>query len=705
MQHANLPLTKRPRAAVACNACRQTKSKCDSARPVCSRCAARSVECIYTQTVWDKRLERQEDRRALLVLRNRVSELEAQLAAASSPRDAATNIQHPAMSSLAKEAAAEVSEAGSLDTNPESAADILATGAFDRLPTAEIGYFGPSSNHALLRSMAAFVTKLGARDSHLFQEEAPTERSVPMVPLPPMISTPTNTSKQAEGFPNPQTCVDWIARFFDTVGSVLPYISEGPLLREANRMGSRIWIDSPHSRSTKALLYIVFAHALSTLDDGMPDPFYHKSLGLLMTNEQSVFSWNLETVIALLLVGSYQQNSQRAMASLTTLCLAVKAAYQLGLHSPSTYEGLGVQEKELRVKVWYAIILQDRDLAKGLGRPCLIPPQYVQVEIPESIAPSKYAASTVTMSPSLKSSIYFSHLISLHDIVGDTLETIYSANIGSSQMPPKDATLKAISLFDQLEKWRDHNIHFPIITAATDVGSWSADTFQQEAHAVLLSLFYYRTVVLVGTPVLMAILEQVTSSAAGGDLSGMLKDVAASVLKRDWEAIREFQTLLSAILRRARPFLKSNAVWWVCNFTALTVCWHGLGLWLIAMRSTSLPPAIGITNSEAELFLVEGLDTLKSVGGSSIMSGKAHRFLQRLIRLLKTMGKHRRRASSSRTNCDHKTLPPSSNRACSTPRQAARMACLTTTFWISCLGLWTISSVRWATATFSGRTC
>ncbi|KAH7133718.1 fungal-specific transcription factor domain-containing protein [Dactylonectria macrodidyma] len=576
--------------------------------------------------------------RALLVLRNRVSELEAQLAATSASRDANTNIQHPAMSSLAKEAAAEVSEAGSLDTNPESAADILATGAFDRLPTAEIGYFGPSSNHALLRSMAAFVTKLGARDSHLFQEEAPTERSVPMLPLPAQGSSPNNIKQgAAEGFPNPQTCIDWIARFFDTVGSVLPYISEGPLLREANRMGSRIWIDSSHSRSTKALLYIVFAHALSTLDDGAPDPFYHKSLGLLMTNEQSVFSWNLETVIALLLVGSYQQNSQRAMASLTTHCLAVKAAYQLGLHSPSTYEGLGVQEKELRVKVWYAIVIQDRDLAKALGRPCLIPPQYVQVEIPDSIAPSKYTASTVTMSPSLKSSVYFSHLISLNDIIGDTLETIYSANIGSNQMPPKDAMLKAISLFDQLEKWRDHNIHFPIITAAANVGSWSADTFQQEAHAVLLSMWYYRTVVLISTPVLMAILEQVTSSAAGGEMSGMLKDVAVSVLKRDWEAIREFHTILSTILRRARPFLKSNAIWWVCNFTALTVCWHGLGLWLIAMRSTSLPPAIGITNSETELFVVEGLDTLKSVGGSSIMSSKAHRFLQRLIRLLKTM--------------------------------------------------------------------
>lgn len=154
---------------------------------------------------------------------------------------------------------------------------------------------GPSSNHALFRSMTVFVTKLGARDSHLFQENPAGERFGPSLQVP--VSGPDHSARRdaEEGFPNAQTCIEWIARFFDTVGSVLPYISEAPLLREANRMGARIWNDSPHSRSTKALLYIVFAHALSTLDDGSPEPFYHRSLGLLMTNEQSVFSWNLET--------------------------------------------------------------------------------------------------------------------------------------------------------------------------------------------------------------------------------------------------------------------------------------------------------------------------------------------------------------------------------------------------------------------------
>lgn len=90
-----------------------------------------------------RKLTRIRNHRALLVLRNRVNELEAQLAVASTSGQALDpTFYDQGISSLAKETAVEVSEVDSLDTNPESAADILATGAFDRLTPAEIGYFG-----------------------------------------------------------------------------------------------------------------------------------------------------------------------------------------------------------------------------------------------------------------------------------------------------------------------------------------------------------------------------------------------------------------------------------------------------------------------------------------------------------------------------------------------------------------------------------
>ncbi|RKK17838.1 hypothetical protein BFJ65_g8162 [Fusarium oxysporum f. sp. cepae] len=45
------PLTrKRAPIALACEACRQKKIKCNGARPVCSQCRARKIECVYRAT-------------------------------------------------------------------------------------------------------------------------------------------------------------------------------------------------------------------------------------------------------------------------------------------------------------------------------------------------------------------------------------------------------------------------------------------------------------------------------------------------------------------------------------------------------------------------------------------------------------------------------------------------------------------------------
>ncbi|KAH6871634.1 fungal-specific transcription factor domain-containing protein, partial [Thelonectria olida] len=515
--------------------------------------------------------------RALMALRNRVAELEGRLAGVSTSSGQPIEpsvIDDQGRSPLVKNTPAGiVSEAESQETNPESAADILATNVFDRQPGADIGYFGPSSNHALFRFLTTVITNMRVRGNALFQDGTTcspvAEKPASALPERPSAADQAAMRRNEQGFPDPQTCIEWIARFFDTVGVVLPYVSEAPLLREVNKMGTALGYDTPQSRPTKALLNVVFAHALSTLDQGSPEPFYHKALGLLLVNEQTVGSWNLETIQALLLLGSYQQNTQRAMTSLSSHSLAVKVSYQLGLHSPSSYEHLGAQEKELRVKIWFAVVNQDRILSVSLGRPCLIPPQYVRIEIPESIAP-RFPAGTVKTSASLKSSIYFSQIISLHETIGVALDSIYGSNLElHTQLPPRELTMKALEHLDLLEHQRYQNAHFATLNPNSDLESWSPDKFQSEAHVLLLSLYYDRTVMIVSAPTLMTVLEQATNDGSGDIPSGIIRDTAVSVLKRDWEAIKEFRRILSAILRFARPFLRSNAVWWVCNFTDL----------------------------------------------------------------------------------------------------------------------------------------
>ena len=61
-----------------------------------------------------------------------------------------------------------------------------------------------------------------------------------------------------------------------------------------------------------------------------------------------------------MLITSFQQNNQKAIASWTFHALAVKAAFELGLHSSINHGDHGVQETELRKRLWFGLVNQDR---------------------------------------------------------------------------------------------------------------------------------------------------------------------------------------------------------------------------------------------------------------------------------------------------------------------------------------------------------
>lgn len=83
----------------------------------------------------------------------------------------------------------------------------------------------------------------------------------------------------------------------------------------------------------------------------------------------------------LLLLCLFQQNTRRSIASWTYHALAVKAAFQLGLHSPDMYVGKKSQIGEELKQVWMGVINQDRSLSTALGRPWLISSKYVRPEL------------------------------------------------------------------------------------------------------------------------------------------------------------------------------------------------------------------------------------------------------------------------------------------------------------------------------------
>ncbi|KAF2240182.1 hypothetical protein BU26DRAFT_386877, partial [Trematosphaeria pertusa] len=156
--------------------------------------------------------------------------------------------------------------------------------------------------------------------------------------------------------PSDQDLLGLVNQFFATVGIVLPYVDKSFLLHDGTQLGQRaIWQSSKPGR---ALLNIICAHAAFTLRSTNAEVFYRRTL--LILDELTLRGSSLELVQALLLLCCFQQNTQRSIASWTYHAVAVKAALQLGLHSPAPYDEHGMQKRELLKRLWFGVIIQDR---------------------------------------------------------------------------------------------------------------------------------------------------------------------------------------------------------------------------------------------------------------------------------------------------------------------------------------------------------
>jgi hypothetical protein len=174
-----------------------------------------------------------------------------------------------------------------------------------------------------------------------------------------------------------------IKKYFCTTGVLFPYIDEVEFfktyreLTSSNiRMVRRSWL---------GLLNMVLAmstHAShgsesAALERGTkPETFFHRAMALCdkqirrgtslevgeykSTEHNYYTTANKTTVQLLLLMSQYLQGTERSIETWNVHGLAVKAAYQLGLHSPIALRRYPEPEREFRKRTWFGCILLDR---------------------------------------------------------------------------------------------------------------------------------------------------------------------------------------------------------------------------------------------------------------------------------------------------------------------------------------------------------
>lgn len=81
-------------------------------------------------------------------------------------------------------------------------------------------------------------------------------------------------------------------------------------------------------------------------------------------------------------MGQYLQGTQKSVQAWSIHGLAVKAAFQLGLHSSEASKRFSDLEREIRKRTWYGCVILDRTLSMTFGRPAAIPDDYVRISLP-----------------------------------------------------------------------------------------------------------------------------------------------------------------------------------------------------------------------------------------------------------------------------------------------------------------------------------
>ncbi|KAL2292562.1 hypothetical protein FJTKL_09510 [Diaporthe vaccinii] len=423
-----------------------------------------------------------------------------------------------------------------------------------------------------------------------------------------------------------------LERFFTTVGAIIPCIDEAAVLEYWRGFYEDKTRITP--RTAYALVNMIIAHASATMTDGNPILYCRRSSDLL--DMQTVQRTDIYTVQTLLLLSIFQQNHQRSIESWTTHSLVIKAALQLGIHSPAYYESAG--EPQAHKRLWYCIINQDRLLAALLGRPFLIPPQCIRLGLPEDLFNTLDLVSRSSPTHLSSQNAFFNNLISIHAIQGSAVEILYDYNIdGLSHRSPREVMTARLDLAMQLDEWCQNLGHSMQVLQHFNTIVWSPETLDLMRWSIILSIHYYFNSLLINAPILTIALAETQKHWPLDAPSSMLQDATKHVLRSDFDAAKKLQTLIHGLHSFGGPFIHSNAVWFLCNYSTFTISLHAFGLLLYLTSLKQNAAEVGLRTEEVRTLLNDGLESLRLVGHTSLMSQKARKCLLRFLDVFDSM--------------------------------------------------------------------
>ncbi|ETN45558.1 uncharacterized protein HMPREF1541_09390 [Cyphellophora europaea CBS 101466] len=570
------PPTKRRKAQLVCNSCRERKTRCDGVQPVCSPCQSRGQSdfCQYQQSAL-------KTQRYVTELERRVKELEkgnAVLLAARETRDkgqrsSGLTPQLPLARTNELGTSPSQTRPPFLDHREEYAAkagltvDGLATVSPVPLQAIESVSFGNSSTIAFLRNLLSMVdgtTSLQHPPNNLAESFAP-------------VSEAEDLDLTTLTLPNRQLADSVVDSFFAIVHPLYPVLHQPTFTTHYHALwtptaslqkGTRIR-QTPLLWATANLVFALGSQFSELVEPSerarISSQFYRRAHDLLAGHLADTCS--MEGVQVLLLISIYLQSTHHASRCWNILGLAIRSAQGLGLHLEQRHQSCPTQlQSEIGRRVWHNCVILDKLQSMTFGRPSMLTKSAVK---PPVAVDDEYLACGVQPTGQSSRLSFFVLSIDLFDILSDILATVYSSEDGKSSSEGSTNNLhEVIRLSAALDKFASsipRHLQFHAPHQHESAEEHIDKVFKLQSNVLHCRYLYARLILL--RPSLLSACADAQSSnhlhgaqGVAGSLESQLNARASSVCA---DAAR---SLVAAIHANMHSVFR-NSVWYTVYFT------------------------------------------------------------------------------------------------------------------------------------------
>lgn len=276
-------------------------------------------------------------------------------------------------------------------------------------------------------------------------------------------------------------------------------------------------------RSWLALLYIMFSVASKSwpyssanliASDAEADAWYKAASDICLQLAYSDSGVNLEVIQCLVTMVLYLQGTHSSKELWVMLGLAVRLAYQLGLHSAEACKATDPIEAEVRRRVWAGLILLDRILSMTMGRPPEIPDYQWSMGRPQPFLDSIQRGCIQRDESSVS---FLCANLDLYSILGRTIESLYGRNCGSRIPFNVDSIAKVYTLESGLLQW-SQSLSSELSVMEVDEIPREPVSFREpmeifsRRQKTVITLRYLNARILVHRPILEGLLDVILST-------------------------------------------------------------------------------------------------------------------------------------------------------------------------------------------------